>query len=475
MPNVDINLATGAYEFRSLAQVNQQSINFFPVVAQTKGPTSPTGLLGTDGIAQFVDTALGVGRGWIEHKDELYAVQGTTFCKISSAGVVTNLGTVAGTSTCSLAENGESVAIVVPDGNSYFYDTTNGLVQITDAVFVAFGQVTSVVEKDFYFIFTTDDKFFNSSLATDNKGQSFNALDFGSAEVSTDKIVRAFTVQDELVIIGTKTIEFFQNIGGSDFPFQRINGAHVSKGMCARYGVVEFDNSYVYLGNSKDEKPSIWRGVPGGAVKISTDAIDNKISTYTKTQLESVQAWTYSMTGYFFVGFNFPDTTLVYDGTATSLAGRPMWHERQTSSSRWRVNNIINIYGKTLVQDNQGGKIGELSPTTYQEYGEDVTRTFTSLYVQNSGARMFNSFLELFAEQATTTNFLASPTITLFTTDNGGKSFVSHGAKSLGRVNESDNRIRWGRLGSFAYSRGYKLETSTSSKVALQKMVLNLE
>jgi len=475
MPDVDVPIGGGFHESKSLSLVAEKAVNFFPVIPQSPGASGQTAIFNTQGIVEFADTSGGAGRGWIIHKDELYSIHGTTLYKISSSAVVTNLGTVAGTSRCSLAENGESIAIVVPDGNSYFYDTTAGLVQITDVVFVGFGQVTSVIEKDFYFIFTTDTLFFNSSLASVNKGQDFNALDFGSAEVSTDKILRAFTVRDELVIIGTSTIEIFQNVGGADFPFQRIEGAHVSKGMCARFGIVEYDNGYVYLGNSKDELPSIWRGTSSSAVKISTDAIDNKIQSFTKAEIEDVFTWTYSMDGYFYAGWTVPTTTFIYDGTASANSGRPIWHERQTSSSRWRVNDVINVYGKVLVQDNTTGKIGQISSTTYTEYGSSITRDLISQYIEHSGKPVFNYKLELHIEQATTTDNLASPTVELLISDDGGRSFVSMGTQSLGKVGETARRVVWRRLGHFRQTRIYKLTTAAPVKLSFYKMTIGVE
>ena len=138
---------------------------------------------------------------------------------IDSSFVVTDRGSIVGTSRVSMANNGRWLVIVVPGSRSYAFDNeTNTLSQITDLDF----QVSDTVSfKDGFFIFTSSDgkQFFHSNL---NQPLVISALDFGTAEVRPDNIVASHVNHNELYVLGDDTIELFRTIGGFE-----IGRAHV--------------------------------------------------------------------------------------------------------------------------------------------------------------------------------------------------------------------------------------------------------
>jgi hypothetical protein len=311
--------------------------------------------------------------------------------------------------------------------------------------------------------------FFKSSARTVNNGRDFASTDFGAVERDTDKVVRAFTVRDELLVFSEDSIEPFQNIIDTGFPYQRIEGAQVEKGLCGRFNIVEFDNSYLYVGKSERESPSIWRGTGGGAVKISSPAIDHALSKYTQVQLESGFATTFSLSGDFFAVWTFHDTSFVYNAATSAKTNSNIWSEVKTGSTRWRVSDVTRIFGIVLVQDSLSGKIGQLKVDEYQEFGSNVDREATLGYVHKDSVKIRNTMAELEMEAEVVLDSLADDKIDFLISDDEGKSYYSVGTRSV-----NDSVRKWSPLGFIKKQRAYRIKTSINGKIAIRKLILGL-
>lgn len=351
MPRTPIPIPFDFYSFGSARNfAAQRCINWIPVAAESAALSS-NALWQPLGLTEFVDTGLGPNRGCHVMDGVPYFVQGDSLISLSSTGAVTSHGTIPGSKRAYTADNGRYLVIVVDDGSGYVYDNDAGaLTKITDP---AYRPASAVVFKDGYFVFSAlaGDVFFNSAL---NDPFTYNALDFGSAEIDPDKIVSVHVNHNELFVTGEKTIELFQNVGGSGFPFQRIPGANVQKGVHARHTVINFDNTFCFAGGGENELTAIWKIVgSSGVQKISTDAIDNEIQQFTRDEIKDAFAWTYGWRGQFLAGFTFESgraavksRTFVYNATASALSQRSIWFELQTgvTDNRWQGQCIANAY-----------------------------------------------------------------------------------------------------------------------------------
>ncbi len=479
----EIPIDIGFYESSTSPLAAQNCINHYPQNPQTKGAISTGALFSTPGIVAFKDLVTGPGRGFSIFKNELYVIVGTSFYKISSTGIATNLGTIAGTDRVITAQNGFTICIQIPGGNGYFYDLTNGLQQITNAAYVDFqaqaGGVTSVTYKSGRFVFTTALEFFNASTFTVNLGQDFDALDFELASDSPDDNVLCFTVKNELYIMGTETIQLYQATGGTAPIFQTINGATISKGIAARHSVIEFDNSFVFIGGGPNESIAVWRGLSGSASKISTAAIDHAIQQYTQEEISNVFSWTYTEDGNFFVGFGFPDTTFVYDATTSTLQGRHVWHERQSNGSAWIASHVIDVYGKNYVLDISTGMIGQLDRNFTKEYAGDITRQFTGSYIYNMGQSFRIPVMELNTESGVGnqkgTGSGENPMVEALISVDGGRTFISLGSRPLGTFENFTQRQVWQRLGRCSTNALLRFITTGETIVNYTNLIIGLE
>ena len=430
MARIVLPHANGFYQSDSLPISNQQCVNWHVNIPQAPSLSERT-LFGTPGLSVLATAGTDSNRGGHTVNGIPYFVNGTTLYRLDKASLsgvetfsVTSLGTIAGSSRVSMADNGTQLCILVPRGAGYIFDTsTTTLSTITDVDFIANGNPLHVEFVDSYFLFTTDTKKF--IISSSNNGTAYNALDFGTAEADPDSIVAPVVHQNQLYILGSETTEGFQNVGGSDFPFQR-NGIFLDKGCYAQHSLVNANNSFLFVGGGKNEEPAVWMFAGSSYQKASTTAIDNLLSALTQDELVSIFAYSYSQKSADFVAFVLPSTTLVLD-TSSGL-----WHERQSRATdanglfyqtRNRVNSVVRAYNRVIVGDAQSGTIGEMDSDVYTEYGEPLIRTVTTQPFSDMGRSFGVSRIEATFESGVGNSDVVDPVIRMSTSRRRGKTF----------------------------------------------------
>lgn len=481
MPRVPLPIPLGFYQSESRPLSSQRCINWIPTVIEAEALNNRA-LIQPSGITQFVNTEFGACRGAWVMKEIPYFVMGDKLISLAENGTITTHGTINGTVRVSMADNGTFLVIVVPGGDAYgFSNETNVLTQVTDPDFQTSDSVT------FYrgfFVFTTTDgkQLFVSNL---NQPLTFDALDFGSAEGDPDRIITQVVDHDELSIIGAKTTEMFRNIGGADFPLQIIPGAFTQKGAHTKYGVIKFDNTYMFIGGGENELTAIWRqSSSSSAAKVSTDAIDNAIQKFTKDEIASAFTMTFSKKGQFFAIFSFnsnriPGKTFVYNGTASVLSGSSVWFELQTgmTDAPWRVNAIVKAYGKLLCGDAIDGRIGELVESVYTEYGDSVLRQAALSPMSNNGMKIFAGELEADFEAGVglTTGQGSNPVAMMEYSDDGGNNFKGPFKRFIGKIGEFGHETVWNRQGRFPNARTIRFSVTDPVKANLIRIAATPE
>jgi hypothetical protein len=477
MSNIQLPIANGFYQSESLPVSAQQCVNWYPNVVQTQGLSQDT-LFGVPGIRELVTTGVlnQENRGVHVKAGIFYFVNGNKLYSLDKDSETefsyTELGDVTGTGPVSMADNGTQLMILVPGGDGFIYNEADGtpFQQILDAGFTANGAPEIVVFVDGYFVATTDSKTFISSAVND--GLSWNALDAGSAEADPDAIRSAFVFQNQLFIFGSETIEAFQNVGGTGFPFQRIQGLVIPKGISAPFGVTPTTNSFIFVGAGTNESPAIWLFTGNGVEKISTTAIDNLLNDLTDAEIEGIVAVSYAEKGAYFSGFSLLDTDIYYD----SITGR--WHERKTFDegqlSGWRVGFIAKAYGRVIVGDSIDGRIGELDSNLYTEYSQTIFRRVTIQPLTNLGNAIFIPSLELTMESGTGDVETLEPLIRM-RWSNDAKTYKSETARKIGRMGEFMKRQIWRRLGRIPRFRIFEFTMTDPVKPVIIKLEAKLK
>lgn len=466
MPRTTLPIANGFYQSGSLPVSAQNCVNAYPVVEQ--GPsTNQETLRGTPGLVQVADNGANPCRGSHLLADEPYFVIGDTLYKLNSDETVTAIsGTITGTGPVVMAENGTQLCIVVPGTGGYIYTTSGGLTAITDPDFSAQGAPTSVRFVDGYFVFTTaDSKIINSNV---NDGTVYDALDFGSAESTPDDVVGLEIFFNQLFVGGSRTTEGFTNTGGDAFPFTRSN-LFLSQGFVSQFSVQVARNRFLFIGRGTNEQPAVWEMVGNSTEQVSTYPIDQLIGGLTPAQLAAITSWSYSQGGHYFVGWNLPGTTIVYDLTT----GR--WHERQSripdaetantyTIQNWRCRDPIAAYGKIYAGDSESGKIVRVDLDAYTELGTEILREFTTQPFQNNMDPLFVASLELSVESGVGNEGATDPLIVLSRSRDGGRTFPYRRPRPIGKQGEYHRRTIWRRMGRADTTDVYRFEIADPVK-----------
>lgn len=455
----DIPFATQSYHHASRPLSSQRLLNFY-AEAQPKESKSPVALLGAPGIVTAASLGDGPVRGLHVMNDILFGVSGGFLYQINADHSVVNLGGQISDSAGPVVIDDNATELVIVNGvNGYIWSAAAGFRLISDPDFHPAETVTFM---DGFFLFERKGtgKFFRSDLLD---GTSYDSTAFATAESKSDSLLAVRNQNQVLYVMGTLSIELYSNTGAANFPFQRIPGATIARGIASPHVVADEDDSLFILGEDRIAYRLSGRSLQ----RISTHAIEQEWQNYAAVAVAGAFVHSYSWNGHKFVCYTFPSiaSSWEYD-IATSL-----WHERESRDrlgiplGRWRANCTAQAYGRVYVGDAFSGKLGFLSNTTYTEFGDGTVAEAVSPPLHGSGKRVFMPWFELDIETGVglTSGQGVNPMVMLSISDNGGWSFDPPELWSaMGRRGETDGaayQLRWDRLGNF-FERCVKISVS---------------
>ena len=343
-----------------------------------------------EGLVTFT-TGTAVDRGGINWDGILYRVLGSKLVEISSTGVITELGEVGGTDELVTMVYSFDRLAVASNNNLFYWDKTT-FVQVTDPDLL---NVLDVEWVDGYFM-TTDGEFL---VVTElNDPTSVDPLKYGSSEASPDPIKALLKLRNDVYALNRYTIEVFDNTGGTGFPFSRIEGAQIERGTLGTHTCAAYLETIAFLGSGREEAPAIWLGNNSTTIKISSREIDQILLEFTETQLSLVKLETRVDKSHQFLYIHLPDRTLVYDGVASQVMQRPVWHIRSSSingNSEYRAKNLVWVYDSWIFGDPTTFKIGKYTDLLSSHFGDTIEWEFgTTIIYNNSNGAIFHE-LEL--------------------------------------------------------------------------------
>lgn len=487
----EIPIGGSFYRLDSLPISSQECVNIFANIAQVTTPSKKQ-LLIPAGIEEACTAGSLANRGLHLFIDAPYFVQGTDLYRIDqttdgfgmatySSVKVNGSEPLPGNEMVIMADNGQEggqMMIVLPDlatqFNAYIYTVSGGLVPVSDMDFD--GPVSDVNYIDGYFEFTKKDgqEFFISDL---RDGASYISTDFSRAEADPDYNVRSFVLRNQLYVFGQQTIQGFQNVGGTGFPFVYIQGSVQAVGLASIYAIAEINDLMVFLGWSENEYPSIWISNGGSVEKLSTIAIDQEISTYDADTIAACFTWNYSQAGAQFVAFTFPgERCFVFDFTAKE------WHTRESVDNMGelvpcRITGVVKAYGVLMVGDALSNKIGILNQSTYTEYGDEIRRRFVTPHIDNEGMPFFIDSVELVSKTGIglSTGQGSNPLVSMSVSKDGGRTFSGGITRSVGAIGEYNQRPIWNQLGRVAREVCFRFEMSDPVPWAFTKVEVNFD
>jgi hypothetical protein len=420
-----------------------------------------------DGIVPF-GIGPGIDRGGINWNGTCYRVMGTKLVSIASDGSTTTLADVGGSGQVTMDYSFDRLGIA--SGGKLFYWDGAALTEVTDA---DLGTVVDMKWVDGYFM-TTDGEYL---VVTElNDPTSVNPFKYGSSEVDPDEIKAILKLRNEIWAMNRYTGEVFDNVGGENFPFQRIEGAQLPRGTIGTHACCVFMQNIAFVGSGRNEAIAVWIGNNGSTSKISTREIEQIFTEYTELELSSVLMEARVFDGHQFLYIHLPDQTLVFDGAATEVMGVPAWHILTTSivgNGQYRAKNFVYAYGKWLCGDPTSVNHGYLTDAVSSHYGAVNGWDFGTTIIYNEGRGALFHEIELVCLSGRAA-LGADPTIyTRYSTD--GMNWSVERPRSAGKTGESVKRISWLQQGFMRHWRCQFFRGTSDSHLTIARLEARIE
>lgn len=414
----------------------------------------------------------GTDRGGVNWNGLCYRVMGTKLVTVSATGVVTVLGDVGGPVDTLVTFDYSFDLLAIASGTRLYYwnPATATLTQNTDP---DLGIVLDLVWVDGYFM-TTDGEFL---VVTElSNPLAVNPLKYGSSEVDPDPVVALLKLRNEVYALNRNTIEVFDNVGGEFFPFARIDGAQIQKGVVGTFACCVYMEQIAFLGSGRNEAPGIYMGANATASKISTQEIDDILLGYTEAQLATVKLEARNDRSHQHLYVHLPDRTLVFDGAATQALNQPVWFVLTSTVvgfSQYRARNLVWAYDKWLVGDPLSSNVGYLVDNVGSHWGEKVRWEFGTMIVYNEGNGVLFHELELVSLTGRVALGVNPQISTSYSLD--GLSWSQDRFIEVGTIGNTKKRLTWFQQGSMRNWRIQRFRGDSDSHISFARLEAQIE
>lgn len=493
---MQINIAQGIYTSNSPDILAALPVNM-RLVPQPNEVSGPAGnLRPTDGVIHLGQAVNAISRGVIRptgySQDGVIRVVGDRLFRYGDS--ITSLVDSSGNNIVieqhaddpekpARLDYGFDLISIASNNKLYLYNYKGGHVGNTGEVFVEVTDPDLGVVKDAIFIdgyyMTTDGEFLVVSDIDDPT--SFSPFKYGSSEIDPDEVVALHKIRNEVYAINKNTIEVFQNVGGTGFPFRRVEGAQIMKGAIGRDACCVYRDSIAFLGGYRNESPSIYLGVNGSAVKISTKTIDTMLLDYTEEQLSKVRFETKAGKSLDELLVHLPDKTLVFDANVgAEIGGGYTWHilsSAETGIGKYNYRDIWYYNNKWVVCEHLNGRSCEYSDKISTQGRSIIPWEFSTGFIYNGGNGAIVHELELVAITGRNGQEFTSqdePTITTsYSVD--GQVWSQDRRIGTGKTGDRNKRLVWRQQGMLRNFRIQRFRGDSKAFINVLRLEAQLE
>ena len=464
---VPINLTGGTYKHKSLPLSAQLTRNFWPQLQQNGTAKSAYILESFPGKLLFGTVAGSADRGMLEHQGILYKVTDTNLYTVDSAGTHTLRGSIPGVARC-IMQGINSNVVIVTEGVPYVWNGTT----LTTVIDVDLETPNACAHLNNQIIYDGDGGRFCSSDVGD--ATSVDGLNYATAESNADNLIRPYAFEQNIYMMGDKTIEPWWNSGNGRPPFDRLEGAAIQAGLGALYSMANTRKYVYFVGN----EGLVYAMTGSTAEPIFNAALNSEISGF--STVADATGICYNINGQWFYEVTFPTANRTF---CHPEGGETFELSSGTEGGRNIASSHPFVFRKNLVGDSTSGNIYELDLDTYSENGAAIIRTRDSaplhggLFGAPGRALTMNRF-ELILE--TGVGLLSgqgsNPVVMLSFSDDGGKTFSveSWGDVSIGTLGQFIFKVEWFCLGSFE-SRVIRIRTSDPVHFSIHSAAADIE
>ena len=389
----------------------------------------------------------GVARGGFEWNGNLYYVYSQELRKFTdrTIGAFSVIGTIEGPQEIDAAIGDNEAVIIVKGGKSYTLDKLDVLVDTSgNPNFAPFSSVTHYRQRFVYVL--ADGTVFKFSDVGD--GGTIDGLSFLKSAIGS-KV--AFVLKDYLYIAGSDETIRYKDTGAFPTPYREVGGSF-DIGFIG--GLVEADQSFIFVGRKRGQSPGIFEMGSSQVIKISNEAVDLILTTYTELELsQTIGGRINWLNSYDFETLELRrDSLLFYEGR---------WSRTDTVidnlSRPWLGGYIVEIDNEYFsASDNRFGKFADVN----FDYGNRITRIQKGTINHPDRADFTVASLELGVSQGF--NDGEAQSVGLRTSDHG----VIFGPtiyRTLAVKGNYDQKLIWndpGGLGNYEGFMAYELVTT---------------
>lgn len=335
----------------------------------------------------------------------------------------TNEGTVAGSGPVSIAGN-ETGVLISAGGSLYSFDgTTFATVFFPDSA-----NVIKVIEGSSRFIAIRENSgrfYFTPALA-----QTFAGSDFLTAESEADQLLDGLALDDQLVVFGKETVEFWPNTGSADTPFVPLQGRVYERGIKATGCATKLGSSFAWVTDQNQVCIQDENNI------ISNAGLEKRIS-----ESSSVRLFSFFLEGKEFLCLRIDGETQGYNlrtGTWTKFF------------SDGQTNFIPQCFAGGVFGSATDGKTLAFG-SGHSDLGGTMKRLFRAGFPVNGGGVAVDR-LALRCDPGSTpflSGDYADPTIEMRYSKDKGKTWSLWIPESLGTQGEYREEVSWRALGNF--------------------------
>jgi len=306
---------------------------------------------------------------------------------------------------------------------------------------------------------------------------------YGSSELDPDPVVALLKLRNEAHALNRYTIEAFDNVGGTGFPFQRIDGAQIQRGCIGTHACAVFLESIAFLGGGRNESISIWLASGGQSARIATREIDLILKNYSESTLSQVLMEVRVDEGHQHLLVHLPDQTLVYDANASRLLGDSVWFIQTTAAARtnqgglqkhcYRARHLVWCYDQWLVTDPMSINMGYLTKNTGHHWGEMVGWEFTTSMVYMESLGLIFHQLELVGLPGRQQLGVNTEVTTQYSLD--GETWSQPKSRNLGQQGKRKKRLLWLNQGSMRNYRIQRFWGTSDAQLSVTRLEAKLE
>lgn len=423
----------------------QRRLNCFYDVRQD-GDSHKIVVRGTPGWVRWTTLNTTPIRGWHVVGSYLYVVAGAVVGKLDSSGTFTSLGVIPRASNfVSMSDNGVQLMIVDGLGGYIVTIATGVLTTIVDAAFPNGATTVTFIDGRFIVNKANTRQYYISNFYD---GTTWTPSIFASKENSSDPLVAVDVLNGSVILWGSSTMEFWQDVGAAPNPFARVNGATQTWGLAALWSRATVNNSMAFLGQNPQGSVQVMKLEGYLPTRISTSDIENIINSF--STFSDAVALTYIIDGHTMYQLTFPTggRSFLYDDLTK------LWSEVQTGTALVaRHFGALGVVFNTInyISDSTTGAVYAMSPTTYTDDGQLIRRQVVTKHVNLAGDKFSISevLLNMETGQGLQTGQGSDPTIMMRVSKDGGRTFGYERTTSIGRIGQySAPRAIFRRLGS---------------------------